>query len=53
MTTLPRLILLVCGLVIITAPGYTQEAGRRPDAPPPPPGGPEMMRRGGPGRGLI
>ena len=53
MTTLPRLLLLVCAIVLITAPGYTQEAGRRPDGPPPPPGGPEMMRRGGPGRGLI
>jgi len=56
MTTLLRLLLLVCGIVLVTAPGYTQDSGRRPPDAPPIPSVPEMPRRGGPGgpgRGLI
>jgi hypothetical protein len=40
----------------MTAPGYTQDPGRRPPDAPPVPAVPEMPRRGGqggPGRGLI
>src|SRR6187397_2204584 len=54
MTTLPRLLLIVCGIVLVTAPARSQEAGRRaPDAPQAP-AVPEMPRSGGgPGRGQI